>query len=604
MRFSDEIKKGIACDSIGKPDSAIGRAVCLSVHPGKMLIFPLRHWYNTRYHGRYKFARAVFGFDLFLIGVAVTLTVVALYASFFLPSRFENDIQFDATVAPREIVTGAPSTLVLRYTNSTKEELRNVQIAITPPKHFLLQESTSLSLGTIPIGETAAVHIKGVMFGNVGGEQAFKSKMTFVHGQEKDISGEKTDTQIFSPSRSALALTLELPERMIATQPIEGVIRYENKSEMTFPNVSILPRWPDGFTFVGSNVKQRSGQFELPAVESGKIGEIRFKGVIETTQRELTFVFEPSFAFGEERYRQEILTQTALIIPPPLTLSHSVEKQTVRPGGEVVVRIEYKNDGDVSVTDVAMSLETDSPFIEWMPTVDAKKNPALKIIEPGMSGAVELRFKLRLHIQQSQTSVYEQLLLPTLPRAIYTIEDETSARVTSKGQRLQTPIITPIVFESFARYTAVSGDQLGRGPLPPTIGKETTYWIFWHINGTTNALSDVLIESVLPEGIRFTGKQTVSQNSGVEFDPDTRKIFWTAASVPPTFAPSSKIIGVAFELGLTPTAAQKGTSPILIDQIRLSATDAWTGAFVNAAGKPLTIDLPDDARTQGKFIVK
>jgi len=579
-KITHEIKQGLACNSINKPHSPVARAVCLSVHPGKMILFPLKHWYNTRYHGRYKFARAMFGFDLFLIGVAVTLAVIAVYAHFFLPGRFEDKISFDATIAPREVITGASSTLVLRFTNGTKEELRNAQITLTTPKHFLQQEASSFELGTIPVGEMAVIHVKGVMFGDVGGEQMFKSKLTFVHGEKKDVFGEKTDSQTFSPTKSALTLSLELPERVIANQPIDGVIRYHNDSEVNFPNVSILPHWPEGFTFLSSDVKQKNGRFELSAVEVGKTGEIRFNGFLGVVEDEITFVFDPSFTFGEERYTQNILTHTAPIVPLPLTLQHSVEKQRVRPGDEAVITITVQNISDFAVTDVVVGVESDSPFV--------KQNfvkPEIARVEPGDSKTVSVRVKLRSTIQQSETSIYEHLVFTTRPTATYTMDDGTSARVTSKGSTLSTPLTTPLVLESFARYTAASGDQIGRGPMPPIVGKETTYWIFWHVDGTTNELSDVRIEGTLPEGVRFTGKQTVSQNGGVTYDSDTKKVVWTSDSIAPTLAPTNKTVGIGFEVGITPTNADNAKFLILMNDIHLSAIDQWTGAIISAQRK-------------------
>ncbi len=590
MSFSSEIKKGVACDSAGKPDSVFGRAVCLSVHPGKMILFPFRHWFDTKYKGRYKFDRAMFALDLFLIGVAVTLAVLSILAFVFLHTKFEDKITFDATVAPREVVTGAPSTLVIRYTNGTNEELRNTEVTLTFPKHFLLQklsgdeaELTSddhLVLGTVPVGATGVIHIQGVMFGDVGGQQSFQSKMTFVHGKpHEERFGTKTDTQTFSPVHSALSLSLELPDRLIASQTIEGIIRYKNTAEIEFPVVSILPQWPKGFTFLSADVKQASGQFEIDTVKPGESGQMHFKGVLQDSGAEATFAFDPSFTFGEDRYKQETLTHTASIVPLPITIEHSVKKETLQPGDDAIFTVTYKNISDQPVKDVIVGIESDSPFFKTTPVFASMKDRQLKTIVPGDSRTVEIHVPLKSSIAQSQTSTYEHLTLRTRPIATYTMIDNPQP-VTSKGSALESRLTTPIVFESFARYRTASGDQLGRGPLPPKIGKETTYWIFWHIDGTTNELTNVHIEGTLPMNVRFTGKQTVSQSEGVTYDPGTRKIIWTANSVSPTLAPTSKILGIAFELGVTPTDANK--TPVLLKDVQVTAVDGWTGGFVSA----------------------
>ena len=576
MNIREEIKKGIACDSVNKPDSAVGRAVCISIHPGKMFLFPFLHWFNTRYKERYKFARLIFSIDLFLVGIAVALSIVAIIGFLFVPKRFENGIVFEASVAPTEVVSGSPSTLVIRYTNKTKEELRNTKIEIKYPKYFLLQESSPDEIGIIPIGGSGTIHIRGTMFGDVGGEQTFQTRLSFVYGEKSDVFGEKNDTYIFSPSSSALSLSLELPDKMIAYQPIEGIIHYKNTGGIDFPKISIKPIWPKEFIFT-------KGQFEVPTVKGGEEGEAKFEGILQNPQDEITFIFEPSFTFGKDKYKQETLQHTSPIIPLPLTLHHSVEKQTVRPGDDVKFTIQYENISDVDLTNVSFTMEAQSPFVKKSSVVSIEK------IAPKETGTVEIITTLRKTIAQSETSVYENLKISSQPTATYTMKEEMESVVTSKGTTIEFQLTTPIIFDSFARYTTATGDQIGRGPVPPQPGKETTYWIFWHVSGTTNELSNVEITGILPANVRFTGRQTVSQNKGVEYDPNTRKISWKSASVPPTLSPTSKIVGVAFELGVTPTVDNLTSE--LLGQIQLNATDSWTGAFISASKSDISAPL-------------
>jgi hypothetical protein len=180
MKLRNELLEGIACDSVGHPHSIVGRAICLSVHPGKMMLFPFLSWFKTHYEGKHKYARTLFGLHMILLGSALTLGIVALFTWLRPSAPFEDKIRFEATVAPHEIVSGAPSTLVIRYTNDTREELRDTQLQLTFPNHFLLQGVLSnnqpvtgdtINLGTVAVGQTGTVHVQGVMFGDVGGQQ-------------------------------------------------------------------------------------------------------------------------------------------------------------------------------------------------------------------------------------------------------------------------------------------------------------------------------------------------------------------------------------------------------------------------------------------------
>src|SRR3989339_42120 len=305
MSLKEELKKGVACDSVGKPHSILGRAVCLSIHPGKMLIFPFLHWFEKRYKGKVKFARLLFAFDLLLIGTALGIGAMAVSFSFFHSStNFEDRILFEASVAPKEIKTGATSTLIIHYTNGTKEDLSHAQLNLSFPDDFLLQELStndteltqqSIDLGTIPAGSSGSIKIRGVMFGAVGGEQTFTSTLSFIHGKNQDIASEKRSVYTFSPSSSNLSLSLSLPDQLVAFQEIEGTIRYINTGDIDFPMISIEPKWPEDFRFTSSSSPLTNEVFILPPLQKGTSGELTFTGYLDNTKEEIPFSFLPSF---------------------------------------------------------------------------------------------------------------------------------------------------------------------------------------------------------------------------------------------------------------------------------------------------------------------
>jgi hypothetical protein len=604
MSISQKIKKGIACDSVGKPESILGRTVCISAHPGKMLLFPFIHWFEMRYKGKYKFARTLFSIDLMLIGLIFGLGLAALVLGIYKPTTFADKIQFEATVAPREIVTGAPSTLIIRYTNNTDEELRDAELSLEYPDHFLLQELSAgaavveddfIELGTVLPGGTGTVRVRGVMFGDVGGEQTFRSTLRFIHGIETSLIGQKTSVHTFSPNSSTLSLVLNLPGRLVAFQDVEGVIEYSNTGDIDFPVISIEPEWPNGFSFSSSPTTFSNGRFELPAIKAGDTGLLEFEGFLGDVGEEVTFIFHPSFTFDSEHYTQETLTHTAPVVPPQIQVEQSQDKSTLAPGSETVFTLTYENTGELTVSDLVLSIESESPFF----TQERFDAEAISSVEPNETGTVEIRIPLRSSVKQSETDTYENLSITTQAVATYTLGDGSGQRVVAKSSTITSAMTTPLILESFARYATASGDQLGRGPLPPRVGAETKYWIFWHVDATTNPIENVRIEGTLSDSVRFTGRQTSSQNGGVTYDSETHTINWESDLVSPTLSPTSKVIGLAFELGITPTEEQVNTIPVLLSDILITATDAQTGAFVSSRGATVTTNLPNDLMAEG-----
>jgi hypothetical protein len=486
----------------------------------------------------------------------------------------------------------------LRYTNGTGQELKNVYLNLSYPAHFELQELAYgeepaeggvVALGNLPPDVVGSVKIRGIMFGDVGGEQIFEAKMTFTYG-EKNRGGEKTTRYVFSPSKSVLALSLEIPEKIVAGQNFTGRIVYENTGEFSLLRIKVRPEWPDGFNFVS----QSPTDWNILEVAAGEKGYLAFTGAPAAGVESLKMSFVPSFVFGNDEYKQEILKQEIIVVQPQIKISHGLETASVAPGNVLKAVVKYENIEGAPIYNVKISLSSDSPL------AGSISETIVGTLAGHASGEIEIKINLLPTITQSATSIYEHLSLDTRATASYTIEDEVAATpVNVRGTKLETPITTPVVFHSFGRYATENGDQLGRGPLPPTVGEETKYWIFWNVSGTTNEIKNLSIGGELPQGVAFTGRQTVSLGSAVTYDATNKSISWKIDEVAPTFPPSAKIVGAAFEVAITPTENQLGTSPTLISNISLSGTDGWTGAWITATGSDVTTNLPGDLMADG-----
>lgn len=599
--ITDQIKHGLSETENQRPHTVFEYFVRLLVHPGRTILSPFYRHIEKRYIKVEKFEIKFLLTDIALLIVALGIAGSAI-GWFVWHNKIENRIFLEAQIAPTEVVSGAPSTLVIRYTNGTGQELKNVYLNLSYPAHFQLQElasgetpteSNTISLGNLLPDAVGSIKIRGIMFGDVGGEQIFESKMTFSYG-EKNHSGEKISRHTFSPTRSVLALSLEIPEKIVAGQNFTGSIVYKNTGEFALPEIKIQPEWPDNFDLVSLSPKNWSAS----SIAAGEEGRVTFTGTPEAGAENLSLSFTPSFVFGSDEYKQEILKQEVAVVQPQIKVSHSIDATSASPGGTLKTIVKYENTGDTPVYDVEISLSSNSPFMSSV------TKPAIAVIMGHTSGETEVDIKLRSSIAQSTTSVYEHLTIDTKATASYKMEDNsTSSPVSVYGAPISTPLTTPISFRSFGRYATEQGDQLGRGPLPPMVGEETKYWIFWNISGTTNEIKNLSITGELPAGVTFTGRQTVSEGSAVTYDESTKTVSWKTDEIGSTFSPSAKIIGAAFEVAITPSENQVKTSPTLISNVLLSGTDGWTNAWVTASGASVTTNLPGDILADGLGVV-
>lgn len=531
----------------------------------------------------------VFGF----LGGALMILAIAWI---LWPQNTPNYIHVDASVAPAEIVTGAASTLTFRYENTSKSPLTDARVHFAYPAHFVVGDITtdqpeqtvtgnSIYLGEIPPGGYGFVHLAGTMFGDVGGEQIFTTEFAYQYGDKQTVD-TKTIEHKFSPTRSSLALELHLPEHLVRGQTINGSITYANNGTITFPDLHIIPSWPDGFKLKTSSVSSKDGTWDVKGIEPGETGEVTFSGTFGKSE-DAAFSFAPSFIFSDASYKQETLAATMTLLPSPITINLNTDADVLTPGGKLAATIILENQSDYSVHDVTVSIQGDSNVF----SSSSAKTTITETIAPHTTQTVNLSLPVRSSLAKSSATTHPTGSVQAFVDFSFDAGGDTIAS-NAESDAITLPMTTPVSLSAFARYYAPSGDQLGRGPLPPIVGEGTSYWIFWNLTGTVNEITNAHIEAALPTNVTLTGRSSVSTGSALTLEDGS--VVWNVGSLPATLS-TGQVVGAAFEVKLTPTADQVGTMPILLNTTRLTATDGFTKALVGGSAKAVTTQTWNDA---------
>lgn len=530
-----------------------------------------------------------------ILGLLSIVGVFLLTAWILWPQKTPDFIRVDASVAPTEIVTGADSTLTFRYENTSKTELKNARVQLGYPAHFVVGDVTSdtgepltpdvISLGTIPPGGYGYLHIRGTMFGDVGGKQTFATSFTYQYGQN-DQEDTKTIEHTFSPARSSLALELHLPDHLVRSQTINGSIVYTNKGTLTFPNLMIVPAWPDGFKLKTTSLSTKNGTWDVKGIAPGETGEITFTGTFGKSE-DAAFSFAPSFSFSDASYKQETLASTIGLLPSPLALSINPDADVLTPGAKLPTKVTLENQSDYSVHDVTITLSGDANVF----STQTAKTELKEAIPPRTTQTVDLMLPVRTSLSKSSATTHPTGKVQAYVDFSFDAGEDTIVSNT-ESDAVTLPMTTPVALSVFSRYYTEGGDQLGRGSLPPIVGEATTYWIFWNLTGTVNEITRVHIEAALPSNVTLTGRSSVSTGTALTLDDGSA--VWDIDSLPATLS-TGKIVGAAFEVKLTPTADQIGTTPMLINTTRLTATDGFTKSLVAGSAKAVTTQTWNDA---------
>ena len=88
--------------------------------------------------------------------------------------------------------------------------------------------------------------------------------------------------------------------------------------------------------------------------------------------------------------------------------------------------------------------------------------------------------------------------------------------------------------EGIAGASGLSRAAVGSGPLPPQVGKTTSYRVTWTVANTTSDAATLVVSARLPNSVLWTGKNPTRDAGDMSYDPVTRMVQWrrdTASSI-------------------------------------------------------------------------
>ncbi|MCE9586378.1 hypothetical protein K8R04_03610 [Candidatus Uhrbacteria bacterium] len=214
----------------------------------------------------------------------------------------------------------------------------------------------------------------------------------------------------------------------------------------------------------------------------------------------------------------------------------------------------------------------------------------VEVFHPGLAHPHTKSF----NVPAGSTTINIPLDRPADETAWYAV----ASTVKGYGQVMESRVTTPFNVSAAIRYYASTGDQIGIGPLPPSVGEETRYWFQVAIGPTTKDLSDVVVRAHLAPSVSHTGRHSLVSGGG--FSESEGDVIWKLAYLPA----SSEGATARFELALTPTSDMRGTSPLLIDSISAQAIEVVSGLQLKETVDGLDTALPEDDRAKGKGIVQ
>ncbi len=558
--------------------------------------------YNARYHGVYRHAKKLFVFDIFLLVFALTLLGASLFFFFWNPG-ISDLVDLNISLGGERIRSGDEIKITIEYANRSKQTLINPILGVRLPPGFVINRAktpednfsnNTFKLADIDPGATGAVEIHGRLWTDITNETNITALLSY-QTEKSPAREQKLSNFIVRLPSSVLTANLLAPDSIFPNTPISFAYDLKNTGTARIERVNL--------SFEGAENAERD-----IVLEAGEEKNIRENFILSAQNGEQNFKITAKILINGHWLVQNVSEKNIKIFSPNVYSEAKINSPATyaEPGQKIPVEISWKNQGPHRLKNLKMRLIFPKGMVDLAAT--AKEN-RLKLDSESIYADSTTRTALSDGSpNQSDFFVVNVILAPTfnlesteqanfqiIPIMEGELSDVPGQVFKNPGIKADMPLATEVTFKSEARYYTMEGDQLGRGPLPPIVGETTKYWIFIQIINTSNQLTSATFQTALPEGVTFTGKQSVTIGPHLKYDPGNRAITWNHSSLP-----ANSLTGLYFEVAVTPTADQIGKNIQLTQDAHFTAQDNWTGKNFSFTNSGLTNNLKDNDEGSSK----
>ncbi|MBT3817665.1 MAG: hypothetical protein HOE80_01045 [Candidatus Magasanikbacteria bacterium] len=572
--------------------------------------------YKKRYHLSFRHAKKLFLFDMLLVLSTLFLALASILWYTYDPTVTDL-VSLSLTPSQERVRSGDHVTYTIFYKNHSDVLLKDSILFLDLPEGFILDtpvadnflsNQTAFNLGNIKTQQEGTLTFTGYFFDipDTNIDMFLRLKYTQEGRKKHEI---KTHKSIHVLRDSILVTQLNIHKTTIlGTGQIPIKITLKNDGDIDLKDITIplssldnpyynitIPKTTD--TLVIPN---------LPPTETKTI-DATLHTYIPKSTKEFTVSLIPLISVSGKHIPQEPATETLNVKHPEVQFSTTWENEQLSPGEKTSLILTLHNTGNTTLHNASI----DIPLPETLVSLSqfranntailsgntarftADTTPALSSIEAGQT----IEIKTSIPIIYVPKGINPTLTLsPTLHGSIAGI---SYARYTTKTQTTPLTIGTQLLPKGRLIYYTNEGDQLGRGSLPPIVGKETKYWAMIEITNTTNAIGNVSLTATLPNHVKWTGRTSVSHGNDIVYNKKTRQISWINRQLG-----ARQTAGIYMELALTPEAIQQGTSPTMLTNIVITATDLLLNKQMTRTIPSLDISLPEDpiGRKKGNVV--
>lgn len=527
----------------------------------------LRRHYHTRYKGKYRFSKLVFGFDLFLVGFAAALFI--FLAAIVLEGTRTADPGMDVSVSTAAIRASDDTPVEIRLRVTDRQNHQDVRIVWHPPEWVDV------------VSSDPAISKAGIIF--VGAFRPGEERSIRMRLRVRALAGSKIpfdfllrQSGIFGFDRIS---DIRAGERLVRSSALHAdpvVDAGAIVSDGSYP-LAVTNEGSATTTLATLRLTAHDG---APDASFSTGGSFLSLSNIAPGERRIVFVDLGATSATSVRLAWELQDGAQAVFDgeKALAVATDIPVQIQEPlrwiRGQTEASVAFVNGSTPERIFVA------HPLLR-----DASPDVPFRMFALGPVGGT-----LRLPLDVSRTTSATQW-------SVVPVEDSAEGSVI--GKRTTGLISSTIPFKTDVRYYTALGDQIGIGPMPPKVGERTDLWIVWSVGPMETDLTDLVLKTTLPSQVTAVGK-FASAIAGT-FLADGPGVTWT---IPVLAATKGEPVTFAFEVELLPTRDMKNALAMIVGESFAEARDVQTGEILEATAPGQTTDLPSDQKAKGKGVVQ
>lgn len=500
----------------------------------------------------------------------------------------------------------------IKYKNNGNIALENPKLIFVMPDNSLTEDGKTIimqDLKDVYPGDEEVVKIKTRLLGKEGDLKTAKAALSYT---PKSLTARYESNTTFTTKIDTVPITLDfdLPSKIEKGKDLQYSINYFSNIDYPLENLSLKIEPVDGFSFLSSDqTSLDNSEWKLKTLNKAQGGRVTIKGKI-SAETDKTLTFKASLGMWQNGNFIVIKesTQDVQVIQPLLSITQQINGSSsyVASSGEILhYQISFTNIGSSSFDNLFAIVRLDGSALDMstvravggqiqpndnMIVFDSNLLPQLRHLEKQQTG--QINFDVKIKNNWTPDSTDEKTSIITDEINISQIVQKFTVKVNSGLEISQSG-----AYEGF--------DIINSGPVPPQAGKATTYTIVWNIKNHSSDQKNVKVKATLPKNVSLTGRiRPEDEYANFSFDSASRQIVWSPGDILSGTGVNGDPVSLSFQISITPTDDQKGSTAQLIGQAQVSGENQFTNTTTNATDAAVTTALPDDFAHSGGGIVQ